>query len=96
MDSSNKRPAEFNLEDISSYDLIEELKDRYEWPEEADLGNYTTDELISEVEFRGFEEDIWLPGSTGALYDIWLKRRMGKPFDLELDNLIYKVIGKVV
>lgn len=84
------------LDCISSRILIDELQDRYEWPEEADISNYTDNELIDELSFRERTDDVWFEGSKSVLYSLWLKRRMGKPFERELDELIYNVIGRVL
>jgi hypothetical protein len=64
---------------------------------DVDLDEFDTDDLISELEERGYiiggknAED-----SNEVLVKIWELRRLGKPFDKELDQLIYSILGKVL
>lgn len=56
------------------------------------LDELTDQDLIDELEQRkGFYFD-----SKVLLEKIWLNRRENKPFEKELDQLIYKVLGKIV
>ena len=62
---------------------------------DVDLTDFDTDDLIEELESRGAA-----PVETGdaneLLTAIWLKRRMGKDYQQELDELIYVGLGKVL
>lgn len=66
---------------------------------EVGLDEFDDDELISELESRGLDlNSLYVSGDEmrELLTSIWLKRRLGKPYDFELDQLIYKGLGKVV
>ena len=63
---------------------------------DVDLGDFDTDDLLEELESRGE-----LPADSGGdaqelLQAIWLKRRLGKDYQTELDQLIYAGLGKIV
>ena len=64
---------------------------------DVDLSDFETDDLIEELESRGS-----LPadanGTANELVEaIWMKRRMGNhDYQTELDQLIYKVLGKII
>lgn len=63
---------------------------------EVDLDDFDTDDLIEELTKRGkgFEVDSHTPSElVTAIYE---KRRLGKDYQRELDDLIYIAIGKVV
>lgn len=56
-------------------------------------------ELIEELERRRSDyntKDINADAMRELLETIWQKRRTGKQFDSELDQLIYGVLGKVI
>ena len=62
------------------------------------LENFDTDDLIDELERRG--SDYNTQGVDGdlnreILQQIWLKRRMNQPFEAELDQLIWNVVGRI-
>lgn len=66
------------------------------------LDEMDTNELIDELKRRG-ENPTHLQDSfisetdmRELLKKIWHNRRNGKPFDAELDQLIYGVLGKVI
>jgi len=63
---------------------------------DVDLTDFDTDDLIEELESRGrgFEIDSITP--TELVTKIWEKRRLGKDYQQELDELIYVAIGKIV
>ena len=63
---------------------------------DVDLCNFETDDLIEELESRGkgFEVDSQTP--TELVTKIWEKRRVGKDYQQELDELIYTAIGKII
>ena len=62
------------------------------------LEDFDTDDLIDELERRG--SDYNTQGVDGdlnrdILQQIWLKRRMNQPFEAELDQLIWNVVGRI-
>lgn len=63
---------------------------------DVDLGDFDTYDLIEELEKRGkgFEVDSETP--TELVTAIYEKRRLGKDYQRELDELIYVAIGKIV
>jgi uncharacterized membrane-anchored protein YjiN (DUF445 family) len=66
---------------------------------DVDLEDFDDDELIDELGRRGL--DYITKGVDGdsareLLEKIWQNRRENKPFDSELDSLIYAVLGKIV
>ena len=61
----------------------------------VDLNEFETEDLVEELEGRGkyiCNED----GHHSQLAEIWQLRRTGRPFDTELDNYIYEVLGKII
>ena len=65
---------------------------------DVDLEDFDTDDLIDELERRG--SDYNTQGVDGdlnreILQQIWLKRRMNQPFEAELDQLIWNVVGRI-
>ena len=66
---------------------------------EVDLIDFDTDDLIEELENRGYAcgESVDLENEGRQLLTkIWQNRREGKPYDTDLDQLIYLVLGKVI
>lgn len=61
--------VEVDLATVSTEDLVEELKDRYDIPE-----------------FK----------NTELIHAIYERRRLNQPYERELDELIYLVIGRLV
>jgi hypothetical protein len=66
---------------------------------EVDLEEFDTDELIDELERRGVDYNT--NGVDGdemreVLNQIWQKRRLGRDYQAELNQLIYGVLGKIV
>jgi hypothetical protein len=63
----------------------------------VDATDFDDDELIDELESRGYEID---PDHSGDVKEqverIYLQRRLGLPYDSLLDKLIYDVLGKVI
>ena len=64
---------------------------------DVDLADFETDDLIEELENRGY-----MTGSANSensnelLSKIWQLRRQGRNYDRELDQLIYEILGKVL
>ena len=63
---------------------------------DVDLADFDTDDLIEELESRGHGADVEDSTSTELIGIIYEKRRMGKPFEQELDQLIYQVTGRIL
>ena len=66
---------------------------------EIDLSDFETDDLIEELENRGYDyntKGVDADEMRGLLEKVWLNRRTGKDYQNELDKLIYGVLGKVV
>lgn len=66
---------------------------------DVDLSEFDTDDLIEELESRGVDYNT--NGVDGdemraVLEQIWQKRRTGKNYQSELDQLIYGILGKIV
>ena len=59
---------------------------------DVDLRDFETDDLIDELENRGHMADTSSKEIVEAIYQ---KRRNGKDFSYELDQLIYTVLGKI-
>lgn len=60
------------------------------------LDEFDDDDLIEELERRGLGLEIADTNGTELVEQIYQKRRLGKEFTKELDELIYIVTGKVV
>jgi hypothetical protein len=63
---------------------------------DVDLDDFDTDDLIEELEKRGKGLEVSSVSGTDLVNSIWLKRRLGKDYQQELDELIYVVTGKVI
>ena len=63
---------------------------------DVELDDFDTDDLVEELEKRGMGLDIANPTGTELITEIWIKRRMGKDYQRELDDLIYLSIGRIV
>lgn len=62
---------------------------------DVDLGDFDTDDLIEELESRGSGTVNYGDG-TEVLRTIYEKRRTGKDYQTELEQLIYLGLGKIV
>lgn len=62
---------------------------------EIDLNDVDDDELIDEIEARGFKV-IEETNTKQILNKIYHLRRQGKPFEKELDEYICDTLGKVI
>jgi hypothetical protein len=62
---------------------------------DVDLGDFDTDDLIEELESRGSAVMDYGDGKE-VLEAIYLKRRLGKDYQTELDQLIWLGLGKIV
>jgi hypothetical protein len=61
---------------------------------DVDLGDFDTDDLIEELENRGAGSDYG--DGKEILEAIYEKRRLGKDYQTELDQLIWLGLGKVL
>ena len=62
---------------------------------EVNLEDFDTDELIEELERRG-TGTVDYGNGTEVLQSIYEKRRLGKDYQQELDQLIWLGLGKIV
>lgn len=62
---------------------------------DVDLEDFDTDELIEELERRGSGTIDYGDGKD-VLMSIYEKRRLGKDYQQELDQLIYLGLGKII
>ncbi len=63
---------------------------------DVDLEDFDDDDLIDELERRGKGLEIADTTGTELVEAIYYKRRLGKDYERELNDLIYKVTGKIV
>jgi hypothetical protein len=63
---------------------------------DVELDDFDDDDLIEELERRGKGFEVAGNTPSELLQTIWLKRRMGKDYQSELDELIYVGLGKVL
>ena len=62
---------------------------------DVDLGDFDTDDLIEELESRGSGVMDYGDGKD-VLMSIYEKRRLGKDYQIELEQLIWLGLGKVI
>jgi hypothetical protein len=62
---------------------------------DVNLSDFDTDDLIEELESRGAGATDYGDGKD-VLTAIYEKRRLGKDYQEELDQLIYLGLGKIV
>ena len=63
------------------------------------LDELSDDELIGELKRRGQDYNttfVDADAMRSVLEKIWYKRRLGKDYQTELNELIYGVLGKIV
>lgn len=63
---------------------------------DVDLDDFDDHDLIEELERRGKGFEVAGQAPTELVTQIYLKRRMGRDYQQELDELIYVAIGKIV
>jgi hypothetical protein len=64
---------------------------------DVDLGDFDTDDLIEELESRGAGTGTGEFGDgKDVLLRIYEKRRLGKNYQDDLDELIYLGLGKII
>ena len=62
---------------------------------DVDLSDFETDDLIEELESRGSAVMDYGDGKE-ILEAIWLKRRQGRDYQTELEQLIWLGLGKII
>jgi hypothetical protein len=62
---------------------------------DVDLSDFETDDLIEELESRGAGATDYGDGKE-ILETIWIKRRQGRDYQTELEQLIWLGLGKVI
>lgn len=60
---------------------------------EFDLSDADTEDLINELKTR--TEYNWNTENDLVISKIYELRKLGKPYDVELDHLIYSTIGRI-
>lgn len=63
---------------------------------EVELDDFDDEDLIEELENRGRGFEVESTSTVDLLNNIWIKRRMNKDYQKELDELIYIGLGKIV
>lgn len=63
---------------------------------DVDLSDIDTEDLVEELEVRGEYKDVQSFDASQELTKIWELRRLGKPYEAELDAYIYNALGKVI
>jgi hypothetical protein len=63
---------------------------------DVELHEFDTDDLVEELEKRGLGFEVASRSGTELLNAIYEKRRLGKDYQRELDELIYVGIGRIV
>lgn len=62
---------------------------------DVDLSDFETDDLIEELESRVGGNGVFSDGNN-ILQVIYEKRRLGQVYQVELDQLIYMSLGKII
>jgi hypothetical protein len=63
---------------------------------EVELDEFSDDDLKEELERRGLGAEVPESTATELIESIYLKRRIGKYYQTELEQLIYQTIGKII
>jgi hypothetical protein len=63
---------------------------------EVELDEFSDDDLTEELERRGLGAEVPESTATELIESIYLKRRVSKDYQTELEQLIYQTIGKIV
>jgi hypothetical protein len=63
---------------------------------DVDLSDFDEEELANELEYRGYVVFKNDRPKDELINSIYLKRRLGKDYQSELDELIYQTIGKIL
>ena len=63
---------------------------------DVDLDDFSDEDLKDELAKRGLGAEVPESTATELITHIYEKRRLGKDYQTELEQLIYQTIGKVV
>jgi hypothetical protein len=63
---------------------------------DVELDDFEDDDLLEEIQRRGLGAEVPATTATELIESIYLKRRLGKDYQSELEQLIYQTIGKIV
>jgi hypothetical protein len=63
---------------------------------DVELDDFEDDDLIDELERRGRGFEVAGQAPTDLVRQIYEKRRLGRDYQQELDELIYVAIGRVI
>lgn len=63
---------------------------------DVDLDDFSDEDLKEELDKRGLGAEVLESTATELIERIYLKRRLDKDYQSELEQLIYQTIGKVV
>jgi hypothetical protein len=63
---------------------------------DVSLDDFSDEDLLDEMDARGLGAEVSDSTATEIIQEIYQKRRLGKDFQRELDQLIYQVVGRVV
>jgi len=63
---------------------------------DVELDDFSDDDLMEELERRGLGAEVPESTATELITNIYLKRRLGKDYQVELEQLIYQTIGKII
>ena len=63
---------------------------------DVSLDDFDDLDLLDEIERRGLGAEVAETTATDLVHDIYLKRRLGKDYQNELDQLIFQVTGRII
>lgn len=63
---------------------------------DIDISDFETEDLLDELESRGSLPLAEHGDAKEIVEAIWMKRRLGKDYLRDLDELIYSVTGRIV
>jgi len=63
---------------------------------DVELDDFSDDDLMEELERRGLGAEVPESTATELITNIYLKRRLDKDYQVELEQLIYQTIGKII
>lgn len=63
---------------------------------DVSLDDFSDEDLLDEMDARGLGAEVHDSTATEIIQEIYQKRRLGKDYQRELDQLIYQVVGRVI
>jgi hypothetical protein len=63
---------------------------------DVSLEDFDDDDLLDEMDRRGLGAEVAESTATELINTIYQKRRLGKDYESDLDQLIYQVTGKII